>query len=406
MAEPATVYRARWLIPAEAPPLADGAVVAADGRIVRIGPWRTVEPHVSPSDTVEHFPDSAILPGLVNAHTHLGLTDMAGRFRPTSNFPSWIGRLTARLMLRSAAATRRAVADGRDRSLAAGTVAGADVAHDPATTDPLDEAPGRWTVFGECFRFGEAGLARLGETVSALEARARTGGVAVGLSPHAPYTTGPQVYLAARRQADARGWPVTTHLHETADEFAFTERGEGPFYDWMRRLRILPGDWRPPGVRPIPMLADAGFFAGPVVVAHGNDLTDEEIAVLARSGSTVVYCPRSHAFFRHEGHPWRRLRAAGAGVALGTDSLASCPTLSMLDEMRFLLEREPDADPHAVLAMATVGGARALGLADRLGDLRQGASAECCLVGPLPETDEPLRAVLSGEGGLVRVLGR
>jgi len=406
MSNRATITRARWLLPAEAPPLADGAVVAADGRIVRIGPWRTVEPHVAPSDTVEHFPDSAILPGFVNAHTHLGLTDMAGRFRPTSNFPSWIGRLTARLMLRSAAAVRRAVADGRDRSLAAGTAAGADVAHDPATTDPLDESPGRWTVFGECFRFGKDGVGRLGETVAALEARARTGGVAVGLSPHAPYSTGPQVYAAARREADARGWPVTTHLHETAEEIAFTERGEGPFYEWMRRLRVLPDGWRPPGVRPIPMLAEAGFFDGPVVVAHGNDLTDEEIAVLARSGSTVVYCPRSHAFFRRADHPWRRLRAAGAGVALGTDSLASCPTLSMLDEMRFLLEREPDADPRAVLAMATVGGARALGLADRLGDLRRGLSAACCLVEPVPETDDPLRAILTGEGDLVRVLGR
>ena len=406
MPEPATVYRARWIVPAGAPPIADGAVVASDGRIVRVGPWPALKPHVAPSDAVEHFPDSAILPGLVNAHMHLGLTDMAGRFKPTANFPAWIGRLTPRLMLRTAGAARRAVADGRDRSLAAGTVAGADMAHAPSTTDALDAAPGRWTVFGECFRFGEAGLAALAKTVAALEARAASGGVAVGLGPHAPYTTGPEVYAAARREADARGWPVTTHLHETAEEIAFTEHGEGPFYDWMRRLRVLPRGWRPPGVRPIPMLAEAGFFNGPVLVAHGTDLTDAEIAVLARSGSTVVYCPRSHAFFRRGTHPWRRVRAAGAGVALGTDSLASCPSLSMLDEMRFLHQREPDADPQTILAMATLGGARALGLADRLGDIREGLSAEMCLVGPVPETDDPLRAVLAGEGDLVRVLGR
>lgn len=406
MPDRTTITRARWVIPAEAPPLADGAVVAADGRIARVGPWRIVEPHVSASDEVEHFPDAAILPGLVNAHTHLGLSDMAGRFKPTANFPAWIGRLTARLMLRSSGAARRAVAEGRDGSLAAGTVAGADMAHDPATTDPLDEAPGRWTVFGELFRFGEAGLGRLRETVAALDERVRGGGVAVGLAPHAPYSAGLEVFLAARREADARGWPVTTHLHETEDEIAFTERGEGPFYEWMRRLRVLPADWRPPGLRPIPALADAGFFAGPVLVAHGNDLTDEEIGVLARSGSTVVYCPRSHAFFGHRDHPWRRLQAAGVNVALGTDGLASCPSLSILDEMRFLFGRQPDADPRTVLAMATVGGARALGVADRVGDIREGLSAECCLVGPVPETDDPLRAILSGEGSLVRVVGR
>jgi len=406
MPDRTTITRARWVIPAEAPPVADGAVVAVDGRIARVGPWRIVERHVSASDEVEHVPDAAILPGLVNAHTHLSLSDMAGRFKPTANFPAWIGRLTARLMLRSGGAARRAVAEGRDRSLVAGTVAGADMAYDPAATDPLDEAPGRWTVLGELFRFGEAGIGRLRETVAALEARVRGGGVAVGLAPHAPYSAGLEVFLAARREADARGWPVTTHLHETEDEIAFTERGEGPFYEWMRRLKVLPADWRPPGLRPIPALADAGFFAGPVLVAHGNDLTDEEIGVLARSGSTVVYCPRSHAFFGHRDHPWRRLLAAGVNVALGTDSLASCPSLSILDEMRFLFGREPDADPRSVLAMATVGGARALGVADRVGDIREGLSAECCLVGPVPETDEPLRAILSGEGGLVRVVGR
>ncbi len=405
MPTPATVYRARWIVPAEAPPIAGGALLARDGRVVRVGPWHAVEPHVSASDTVEHFPDAAILPGFVNAHTHLGLSDMGGRFQPTEDFPAWIGRLTARLMLRCGRAARRAVADGRDASLAAGTVAGADVNYDPSATGPLDEVPGRWTVFGELFRFGEAGLARLSKTVAALEARARGGRVAVGLAPHAPYSTGPEVFLAARREADARGWPVTAHLHETEEEIAFAERGEGTLYDWMRRLRVLPADWRPPGVRPIAALAEAGFFAGPVVVAHGNYLEEAEIAVLARSGSSVVYCPRSHDFFGHRDHPWRRLMAAGVTVCLGTDSLASCPSLSMLEEMRFLFAREPDADPRTVLAMATVAGARALGVAGRVGDVREGLSAECCLVGPVSETDAPLRAILAGQGTLVRILG-
>jgi len=405
MGHTANVYRARLVIPAEAAPVADGAVVASGGRIVRVAPWRRVEPHVSASDTVEHVPDAAILPGLVNAHTHLGLTDMAGRFQPTEDFPGWIGRLTARLMLRSGRAARRAVADGRDASLAAGTVAGADMTHDPRTTGPLDEVPGRWTVFGELFRFGEAGLARLRETVAALEERAEGGKVAVGLAPHAPYSAGPKVFLAARREADARGWPVTAHLHETEDELAFAERGEGTLCEWMRRLRVLPADWRPPGKRPIPALAEAGFFAGPVLVAHGNYLTDEEVAVLARSGSSVVYCPRSHAFFGRRDHPWRRLLASGVAVCLGTDSLASCPSLSMLEEMRFLFGREPDADPQTILAMATVAGARALGIAGRVGEVREGLSCECCLVGPVTETDDPLRAILSGDGDLLRVIG-
>jgi len=403
---PAHITRARWVIPAEAPPVADGAVVAVDGRIARVGPWRIVEPHVSASDEVEHVPDAAILPGLVNAHTHLSLSDMAGRFKPTANFTAWIAKLAVRRLPRTKAQIRRAVVRGAADSLAAGTVAGADVTPEPEFDEALAGEARRWCVFGELLGFGDGGHKALDENLAVLEALHRETGAAVGIAPHAPYTVGVDVFVRARREADARGWPVTTHLHETEDEIAFTERGEGSLHTWLSRLRFLPDDLKPAGLRPIPVLADAGFFAGPVLVAHGNDLTDEEIGVLGRSGSTVVYCPRSHAFFGHRDHPWRRLQAAGVNVALGTDSLASCPSLSILDEMRFLLSREPDAQPRTVLAMATVGGARALGIADRVGEVREGLSAECCLVGPVPETDEPLRAILSGEGGLVRVLGR
>jgi cytosine/adenosine deaminase-related metal-dependent hydrolase len=401
----ATIFRARWLIPAAGNPVADGAVVAEGGRIVRVGPWPKIAPHVGPADTLEHFPDAALLPGFVNAHTHLALSDMAGKFGPTRNFTAWIGRLTARLMLRGAEAARRAVRIGIEQTLAAGTVAAADMAHDPAFDVPPDEARGRWVLFRELFRFGHSGLERLREAVAALERRPASDTLRVGLAPHAPYTAGLEVFMAARREADARGWPLSAHLHETLDEIAFTERGEGTLHDWLRRLRIVPADWRPPGVRPIRMLAEAGFFSGPVLVAHGNYLTDEDIAVLARSRSSVAWCPRSHAFFKHEDHPWQRLLAAGVNVCLGTDSLASSPSLSVLDEARFAFARESGADPHGLLDMATRRGAAALGLADELGDLCEGLAARFCVVGPIPETPDPLASILAGEGNLQRVGG-
>ncbi|MBE3069900.1 MAG: hypothetical protein IMZ66_06660, partial [Planctomycetes bacterium] len=113
----ATIFRARWLIPVAAAPVADGAVVADAGRIVRVGPWRQVAPHAGPADTIEHLPEAALLPGFVNAHTHLALSDMAGRFRPTRNFPAWIARLTARLWLRGQDAARAAARRGVEASL-------------------------------------------------------------------------------------------------------------------------------------------------------------------------------------------------------------------------------------------------------------------------------------------------
>jgi cytosine/adenosine deaminase-related metal-dependent hydrolase len=417
----AHAYRARWLIPASGPVIEDGALVAAGGRIVRVGRWPELRAHVGPEDAVEHFPDAALLPGFVNAHTHLALSDMGGRLRPTKNFAAWLARLTARLWARGHDAARKAVRLGVEQSLAAGTVAAADMAHDPACDIPTDEARGRWTVFRELFRFGPDGIRRVERAVAALDAAVaaatcppqsgRRATIRPGLGPHSPYTAGVEVFLAARRAADARGWPLTAHLHETEDEIAFTERGEGTLHTWMSRLRILPADWRPAGVRPIRMLADAGFFSGPVLVAHANYLTDDDIAVLAASGSSVAFCPRSHAFFqgidltprdisrstlsKHADHPWRRLLAAGVNVCLGTDSLASSPSLSVLDEARFLFA-QGGAEPQVLLEMATRRGARALGLETEIGDLRAGLRPEFCAVAVPARGGEPLEAVLAG----------
>lgn len=150
------------------------------------------------------------------------------------------------------------------------------------------------------------------------------------------------------------------------------------------------------------MLAEAGFFSGPVLVAHGNYLTDEDIAILARSGSSVAFCPRSHAFFKHADHPWRRLLAAGVNVCFGTDSLASSPTLSILDEARHVFARQAGTDPRTLLEMATRRGARALGLEEVVGDLREGLAADFCVVHPVAESKEVLASILAGEGQVTR----
>ena len=404
MSETARVYRARWVISNRAGSIEDAAVVCADGRIARVGQWSRVQEHVGLKDGVTHFGESAILPGLVNGHTHLSLSDLGGKFRPTKNFAAWIGRVTARRLSRTKGAIRRAVRQGAEESLAAGTVAGADVTTEPAFDDALAGGPIRWRVFGEVLRFGEAGRRFTEERIADLEALRAQTGLEVGLAPHAPYTLGIEGFLRARAEADRRGWPVSAHLHETLDEIEFTRSGQGDLHKWLSLARFLPKDLAPLGKRPIPALAEAGFFKGPVLVAHGNYLTDEEMAILAQSRSSVAHCPRSHAFFGHADHPWRRLLAAGVNVCLGTDSLASSPSLSILDEMRYLAAEHADAEPQALLEMGTVRGARALGFADDLGDLAEGLRADFCVVGPVAPGKEPLAAILAGEGNISRVV--
>jgi aminodeoxyfutalosine deaminase len=224
----------------------------------------------------------------------------------------------------------------------------------------------------------------------------------VGLSPHAPYSAGVAAYVAVMREAAAHGWPVTTHLHETLAEIALYATGRGEFKSWLLvRAALLLSGFRHSGRSPIQTLAAAGFFTQPVLVGHGNYLDDGDIDILRRSGSTVVYCPRSHDYFGHRHHPYARLLAAGVPVALGTDSLASAPSLSILDELRFLHERDPQLPPDTLLAMATSAGADALGRQGEAGRLATGEAADFVAIAA-PEIDDNPYAALLNPGAAVR----
>jgi len=227
----------------------------------------------------------------------------------------------------------------------------------------------------------------------------------VGLSPHAPYSAGVDAYTALAREADARGWPVTSHLHETRSEIELYVKGRGEFRRWpLTGIELLLGRFRPSGKSPIRTLADAGFFARPVLAAHGNYLDDKDIEILRRSRSTVIYCPRSHDYFGHERHPYPRLLASGAAVALGTDSLASSPSLSILAEMRFLHRLDPDLPGDILLTMATAAGADALGRGGRAGRLVEGEDADLVALTPTDGADgDPYELLLEGAAHSARV---
>ncbi len=379
----------------------DDAAVAVDGdgRIVRVAPWRDVQSDGSPGDPVIDAGDCLLLPGLVNAHTHLALSDLAGRLPPPRRFSAWLKAVMRHGRTRSHDAPAAAVRDGAAWSLAAGVTTVADVSFSGAGAEALAESPLRSTVFVEVFGHSRKRHTRPEPRLAMAVARARALaglGLSVGLSPHAPYSTGVAAYLAAMAEADCCGWPLTTHLHETRDEIDLYRTGRGPMARWWQlRMMLWFGGFTPPRVSPIRALADAGALARPWIVAHGNYLDDADIDLLRRSGSTVVYCPRSHHYFGHTDHPYRRLAAAGVPVALGTDSLASAPSLSVLDEMRFVAARD-GAPPENLLAMATAAGADALGLGGTVGRLAEGEVADLVAL-PLSggEARDPWLALLT-----------
>jgi cytosine/adenosine deaminase-related metal-dependent hydrolase len=206
-----------------------------------------------------------------------------------------------------------------------------------------------------------------------------------GISPHAPYTVSPILLRQLVTLARTRNMPLAMHLAESREELAFLKTGTGPFQELLDERSMWDAEAVPRGSRPLDylrLLADAPR----ALVIHGNYLNDEEMAFLAgkRERMSLVYCPRTHAFFQHEPYPLTAAIAAGVRVALGTDSRASNPDLDLLAEMRFVARAYPTIDPHDVLRMGTLLGAEALGREDEVGSLTPGKLANVVAV-PLPE---------------------
>jgi cytosine/adenosine deaminase-related metal-dependent hydrolase len=193
---------------------------------------------------------------------------------------------------------------------------------------------------------------------------------------------------------------LMTHVAETRQEVEFLISGTGEIREFLAGLGALPQDWKPPGREPVRYLDELGVLDPDSVLVHCNHLDEDALARIRSRGCSVIYCPRSHAFFRHEAHPVRQLLDAGVNVALGTDSLASNESLSILDEMRFLFRNRKDLKCDEIIRMATWNGAVALNFGGVVGRLRRGYWADLMVL-RLPEnlSDRNIEAqLLEGAG--------
>lgn len=396
--EPVTL-RARYVFPVDAAPIAHGTITLCGERIVAVG-------RRAASGRIQDLGNVALLPGLVNAHTHLELSDLPAPLgRPGMGFVDWLGAVMAWRRSRPAG-TARAVERGIAESIRAGTAALGEIAQSDWEPGPFERAGLDARVFLELIA---PTADRVGPALeSAWQHVARADPQAAwqpGLAPHAPYSVHPELLerLAARLSAERMPAPLALHLAESREEIELLRFGTGPLREFLQRI---PG-WRPEiisrGTRPLDYLRLLATVERSLVI-HGNYLDDEEIALVAgqRQRMAVVYCPRTHAFFGHAPYPLEKMLSAGAVVALGTDSRASSPDLSMLAEMRFAARRHPSVPRSAILRAATCDAAQALGLGHALGSLTPGKVAHLTVVRlPDREASDPHELLLESDEPVV-----
>jgi cytosine/adenosine deaminase-related metal-dependent hydrolase len=362
------------LLPGDQPPMVDAAlVVDGAGTVVDVGSAAAVLPRHA-GIAVERV-HGVVFPGLNNAHTHIELSALRGRVQGARGFVPWVDTLIALRTELADDETATAMASAVDELVTRATVAVGDVTNTLLAVEALAQRGLGGCIFHEMFGLdGAAARARI-EELSALRT-ARFGSLA-GLedlafssAPHTLYTTHEDAVRALFQRARERGERTTLHLAEHPAERLAIESGEGPLPDWLfARTSRRPNS---PHAALFDYAERTGALDPSVLLVHLAEATPAEFERVAKSGASVVLCPRSNVHIEGRMPPLRAVRAAGIEAALGTDSLASNASLDVLAEAKAFADAEPSVAAWELVRMATWNGARALGRAD-LGRLSRGA---------------------------------
>jgi cytosine/adenosine deaminase-related metal-dependent hydrolase len=381
-------YRASWIVPVSDPPMRDAWIAVDRGRVAALS-------RRGPSDGSREVDlgDVVVLPGLVNAHTHLELSYLREEIPPASQFVSWVQHVIRTRRTRPDPNARE-ILDAIDRaveeSVACGTAVVGDISNTLVTFGPLTRSELAAVVFYELIRFktddpqGVVEKAR-GE----LEALAPTERVRASLAAHAPYSVAPLVLRAIRKDVERDPFaPCSIHLSESVEEVEFIREGSGPWRALLEQLGSWDPAWVPPGGTPVEFLDAAGFLDARVLAVHGVQMTPSDLNRLAALKTTVVACPRSNGHTGAGAPPLLDFYASGVPVAVGTDSLASAPDLNVFAELATMRALAPSVPAASLIESATLVGARALGFDGDYGTIEPGKRARLLTVAlPSPSID-------------------
>lgn len=386
------IVTADWVIPVASPPIRHGALLLRGTKIREVG---TIGDLVAacPRDAVHELPGCVVIPGLVNAHTHLSLTALGGLLDERELVP-WLQRIVAATRVMSPDDHADSAALGAVRCLESGTTCVGDIAYGPESLSAAADAGVGGVFFWEVLGMSPSGLAEaMAEREFPTSAAACGKRSRCGISSHSPYTCGPGLIRATRQVARAAKAPFAIHVAESRDELRLLLTGDGGLESTAARLAY---GFRPPRKRPVAYLDSLEVLDGAVAI-HCVQVDGRDARVLAEKASGAVLCPRSNARLGNGAPPVALLDEAGVVLALGTDSAASNDDLDLFAEARALRAVAPGLTADRTLRIMTTEGARVLGVGALYGTLEPGRSAELVAVRTGP-TDTPIETVLEAGG--------
>jgi aminodeoxyfutalosine deaminase len=392
------IFSGGTLMPVSSPPVRDGAVLVENGRIRSVGPLSEVG-RENPDTEIRFFPNYVLVPGAVNAHAHLGFRR---KDRPEGGtFAGWLSKLIERLPEKESWGAE-AARDSAREAVEAGTTYMAESSPYGECLPQLAESGMAGTVFAEFFPH-EIGtpeeavkfiVGKAGELREGLPER-----VNASVSVHSPYTVDPESSRLAAQRTRELGWKLAIHLSESPEEVEFVRYGTGALANIFGR-----NEWGGVGLSPIRYASDIELLTPETIAAHLATIgSEEELEILARTGVAAAHCPRSNDYLGCGVSPVPRMVERGIRVGMGTDGLWSSPSMNLFEETLFAVDLH-GLDGATGLELATLGGARALGIEDETGSIEPGKWADLVLVETAPGVGDSEREVLeAAAGGAVAV---
>ncbi len=388
-----TIFAAGLLVPVSGPAIRDGALLVRDGRIAAVGTLDDVG-RESPDAELRFFPRYTIVPGAINAHAHLGFR--RGDAPEGGTFSGWLARLIERLPEKEAW-TAEAARDSAREAIEAGTTFMAESSPYGECLPQLAGSGLAGTVYAEFFPH-EIGtpkeavefiVSKVDELREGLPER-----VSAEVSVHSPYTIDPQSSRLAARRTREEGRRLAIHLSESPEEVEFVRDGSGPLTDIFGR-----NDWGGVGVSPVRYAESIELLAPETIAAHlATGVSEEDIDVLASTGVAAAHCPRSNEYLGCGVSPVVRMMERGVRVGMGTDGLWSSPSMNLFEETLSAVKLHR-FDGATGLRLATLEGARSLGIKAETGSLEVGKWADLAVIEVLPSGGDPEREVLEAAAG-------